>query len=307
MKFRTNLSAAAVAASALLLTSCASGAAPSSTQAPSAGSDTLYNELPQKIRDAGELIVAADAHPPYRNVAADGKVTGIDPDLWDALGKELGVKISFQPAAALPAILTGLDTARYDAYNGPIAATPDREAKYDMVAWLKNDVSYLFPTADGKKIGGIQDVCGKNVAHGVGNIIEGEVAKLNQWCESTGRPKAETMPLKDTSATILALASGQADVAAMPETSAVDAMTATPDKYDYVIQGAEQGSSTKYQSLITPINSGLGGVMLKAFERIFANGSYDSVVDKWKLDRVKVDAPSINPETKREPQAVEKG
>src|SRR3712207_8459339 len=40
----------------------------------------LFDQLPQEIQDAGEIVFAGDSHPPYRTVGADGKtVTGIDP------------------------------------------------------------------------------------------------------------------------------------------------------------------------------------------------------------------------------------
>ena len=321
--FRRVVAVAAVAVGAVLLSACSgsstsNGAATSSAGAAissaaeavspggaasgSAAPDSaasLHDQLPQAIQDAGVLRVAADNHPPYRTTAPDGSVTGIDADLWAALGKELGIEVQYEQAASLPAILTGLNSGRYDAYNGPLAATAEREEALDMIAWIKNDVSYLYP-AD-RTVEGIADVCGKNVGHGVGNVIEQMLPKLGEWCVAQGKTAPTGLPLNDTSSTVLALTSGQVDFAAMTESAAIDIMAAQEGKYDYVVQDEKQGGQTFMVSLVTPRGTGLSPVMLEAFERIFANGEYEKVIQNWNLERVQIDEPVINPVTGRTP------
>ncbi|NED80839.1 transporter substrate-binding domain-containing protein, partial [Streptomyces sp. SID11233] len=53
------------------------------------------------------------AYPPVEYKDKSGKVVGIDIDLAEALGKELGVTFEFQNAT-FDTLLTGLRSKRYD-------------------------------------------------------------------------------------------------------------------------------------------------------------------------------------------------
>ncbi|MGI5219116.1 transporter substrate-binding domain-containing protein [Nocardia sp. CA-290969] len=288
---RTGLSLTAAVA---VLGACAT-TAQDNVAPPIGGSDTLFAKLPQEIRDAGELRVAADAHPPYRIVEPSGKITGIDADVWDALSGELGIPVKFESAASLPAILSGLGSGRYDAYNGPLAVSPQREEALDMVTWLQESISYLYETGGNTGVSTIADVCGKRVGHGVGNIVEDMLPKLGDWCVDQGRAAPEAMPLKDTSTTVLALSSHQIDIAAMTESAALDLIRAQEDKYDYVTQGPEQGAQVFLDAVVTPKGSGLAPVLLEAWQRLFTNGGYDEIIQKWGLENERIDAPQLNP------------
>src|SRR5437870_1649770 len=88
--------AAVAVATALALTACAED--PTTTQ-PGAGSSAdvaaqqkdqaLYDQLPDKVKQAGKLIsVNNGSFPPYEIVGADGKsMTGASADLTEALSQ----------------------------------------------------------------------------------------------------------------------------------------------------------------------------------------------------------------------------
>ena len=291
--FRSACLMAAGTVAVAALTSCSASSSGEGASAATDKSGTLFAKLPGDIQKSGKIRVAADAHPPYRTVAPNGDVTGIDADFWKAVEKELGVNVAFESAASLPAILTGLDSGRYDAYNGPLAASPDREKQLDMVSWMQEKISYVYNADAG--INDISGVCGKKVAHGVGNIVEQMLPKLGDWCEQQGLDAPQAMPLKDTSATILALSSGQADIAAMTQSAALDLLKAQKGKYDYVTQDEAQGSMTFQDCVVTPKDSGLAPVLQEAVQRMFDNGSYDALIKKWGLEDVKIDKSVLNP------------
>ena len=80
--------------------------------------------------------MAGDTHPPYRTIEEDGSFTGIDPDLQAALSAQLGVPFEIETASGLDAMLTGMLSGRYDGFNGPVRATPEREAEFDAIVWM---------------------------------------------------------------------------------------------------------------------------------------------------------------------------
>jgi polar amino acid transport system substrate-binding protein len=303
MHIRRVVAAAGAAGLALSLMACSSPAPaePAATASSTGGADTLFDQLPASVQDAGELVVAGDPHPPYRTVGDDGQtVTGIDPDLWEALSAELGVEVRMEVAASMPAILTGMQAGRWQAYNGPVQANAEREEIFDAITWLQTQTAYVVP-ADSDAAGADEAPCGLRVAIVTGSIVEGELDRLNDWCDAQGEPANEVVALADTNATILAVGADRADAAGMTETGAIEVLAATPDKYEYVTQTEDQGSGTSLLAMLTPKDSGLGAVLLEAFQRIFDNGEYTKVLEEWGLTEVAVDAPQINPVTGREP------
>ncbi|MDQ0693070.1 transporter substrate-binding domain-containing protein [Arthrobacter sp. W4I7] len=301
MKISAPYRVAAVAAGAVLaLTACA-GPSQQSTPSPAAAggvnkSAKFYDSLPQSIKDKGEIVFAGDSHPPYRSVGADGKtVTGIDPDLQKALTESLGVPARIEITEGLPQMLTGMKSGRYDAFNGPVKATPDRLKEFDGVSWLSSRTSYVIPTTNGIDAKGTDGLCGTTTAGVKGSITEEQTAKLSTWCGEQGKQPVTFLGLADTNATILAVKSQRAQSAATTQTGAIDLMAQEKDKWRYVSQTDEQGAGVDQLVLLAPKSSGLGPVLQKAFVEIFDNGKYKEIVDRWGLDDVAVEAPVLNP------------
>ena len=290
-----------IALAGVLLTACADSAAeePGAASGEVDTSAPLYDSLPKDVKDAEELVVVGDAHPPYRTVESDGEVTGIDPDMWAVLGAELGVPVRMEVSQSMPSMLTGMQSGRWQAWNGPVQANPEREKAFDAITWLQTRTSYVFPEGSDVKEGEGAP-CGKSIAIVGGSITESEVDKLNKWCAEQGEPANKRSDYADTNATLLAVKSGRADLAGMTETAALD-VTGADDSYGYVTQTYEQGSGVSLLALLTPKDSGLGKTLYQAFQNIFENGEYEKVLKKWGLEPVAVEEPLINPTTKREP------
>ncbi|MDY7104487.1 MAG: transporter substrate-binding domain-containing protein [Actinomycetota bacterium] len=261
------------------------------------GAGALFDQLPGEIQESGTLVFAGDSHPPYRTVEDDGSVTGIDPDFQAALEEELGVDIEVEIASGLPDILTGMLAGRYDAFNGPVRSTPEREADFDSIVWMTTRSSYVFLEENAADIPDSDALCGLEIAGVTGSVTETQVERLNEWCAAEGVEPATFTGLADTNATILAVESGRVDALATTETAALDIVDKTPDIYGYVTQSDEQGAGVDLMALLTPKGNGLGEVLLAAFENLFESGRYDELMDTWNLTSVSLDAPMYNPAT----------
>lgn len=284
---------AGVAASALAgVAACGGGGG--ETQRP-AGATALYDALPDSIKEAGVIRFAGDSHPPYRIVANDGKtVTGIDKELQDALGKVLGVRTEISIVSGLPAALSGMLASRYDAFNGPVKDSADREKQFDALVWMVTRTSYLIPKAGSSAIKSSGDLCGKRVAGTAGSIVEDQAKRLTEWCAKQGKPAMEFIGFADTNGTILAAKSGRADAAGMTESAALDVLSKEKDAFTYVTQTEEQGAGVDQLAMLVPKSGGLGPVMLDAFKEIFKNGEYKKIMDKYGLQNVAVQEPKMN-------------
>jgi polar amino acid transport system substrate-binding protein len=288
--------AALVAAALVTLAACGTGGGTDAPPAPAAQDQqpALFAQLPAAIQDAGVIRFAGDSHPPYRTVAADGSITGIDKDIQDALSRVLGVKTEIIVVDSLPAALQGMLGNRYDAFNGPVRATAEREQQFDSITWMTTRTSYVVPTGSAAGIATSDDLCGKKVAIVSASIVEGQLAALSEYCQRTGKPAAEAIGLPDTNQTLLATQAGRADAAGMTEAAAIDVTSQQQGAYSYVTQTEEQGATADNLALMVPKAGGLGPVMLDAFKELFANGEYQQIMDKWKLSEVTVPEPLFN-------------
>jgi polar amino acid transport system substrate-binding protein len=284
-----------LAGAAALALACAAacGGGGGETQRP-AGATALYDALPDGIKEAGVIRFAGDSHPPYRIVANDGKtVTGIDKELQDALGKALGVRTEISIVSGLPAALSGMLASRYDAFNGPVKDTAEREKQFDAIVWMVTRTSYLIPKTGSSAIKSSGDLCGKRIAGTAGSIVEDQAKRLTEWCAKQGKPEIDFIGFADTNGTILAAESGRADAAGMTESAALDVM-GEKDTFTYVTQTEEQGAGVDQLAMLMPKSSGLGPVMLDAFKEVFKNGEYKKIMDKYGLQNVAVEEPKMN-------------
>jgi polar amino acid transport system substrate-binding protein len=288
------LTAVPIAVVAATLVGCSSGNEPQSA-APAAGSPALHDALPADIKQAGVIKFAGDSHPPYRVVGADGKtVTGIDKDFQDALGKVLGVRTETEIVAGLPAALQGMLAGRFDAFNGPVKATAEREQQFDSITWMTTRTSYVVPANSTAGIKATEDLCGKRVAVVTGSVVEEQLKKLSDFCEQKGSGSVEAIGLADTNATLLAANSGRADAAGMTQAAAIDVTAKEQGKYTYVTQTEAQGATVDQLALLVPKSGGLGPVMLDAYKELFRNGEYERIMKQYGLSDVMVQEPKLN-------------
>ena len=281
-----------------LLAGCSSAApepAPSETPTEAPAPAPLYDQLPDAIKERGYITIAGDTHPPYRTIEENGDITGIDPDLQLALAEQLGVPFQIETASGLDAMLTGMLSGRFDAFNGPVRATPDRLKEFDGIVWMTTRTSYVFLADRAAELDDPTAVCGARVAGVTGSVTESQLARYNEWCAAEGLPAAEFIGLTDSNATFLAVNSDRADFAGTTQSAAIDLMASDPGNFGYLVQSDEQGAGIDQLAMFMPKGNGLAEPMLAAFEAIFANGEYERIMTEWGIESAAVDAPVLNP------------
>lgn len=290
-----SLAATVIAPLLLAIAACGGGSAETAGGEPPPGAvPALHAALPQEVRDGGVLRFAGDSHPPYRTIASDGSVTGIDKDFQQALGRVLGVRTETVVVDGLPAALQGMLAGRYEAFNGPVKATAEREKQFDTITWMTTRSSYVVPASAAAAIKAPEDLCGKRVAVATGSISEEQLRKLSQFCTTIGRPAAASIALSETNDTLLATESGRADAAGMTQAAAIDVTSEAPGRFGYVTQTEEQGATADNLALFVPKDGELGPVVRDAFRELFADGSYAEIMKKWHLTDVMVTEPVLN-------------
>src|SRR5690606_28121413 len=114
-----------------------------------------------------ELLVATDtAFVPFE-FKQDGKYTGFDIELWDAIAKEAGLKYSLRPMD-FNGIIPGLQTRNIDAALAGITIRDDRKKVIDFSDPYYESGLAILVSNDNTGIKSAKDLEGKNVAVKIG-------------------------------------------------------------------------------------------------------------------------------------------
>ncbi|CAM5431258.1 ABC transporter substrate-binding protein [Streptomyces canus] len=294
-------------AGALILTGCGDQtdkSSDSSTSDSSASSAPLASKLPADIRKAGVIKVGSDiAYPPVEFMQS-GKAVGIDPDVADALGKQLGVKFDFQNGK-FAQLIVGLQSNRFNVIMSAMNDTKDRQSGIDsdtgkkvgngidFVDYFTAGTSILVQKGNPKGIKSLDDLCGKVVALQQGTTSEGIAKEQSKKCTKDGK-KAITLQTFDTDPEALLRLKQGASVADLNDfpVAAYNAKTSGGGD-DFEVVG-EQIEAGPYGIGVSKENTQLRDAIQAAMNAIIKNGEYTKILEKWNVTDGAVTEAKIN-------------
>jgi polar amino acid transport system substrate-binding protein len=289
---------AILAAAALLAAGCASNPATSagsgsgSSASASAGSDPK-SLVPADIKSKGTLIVAADAsYAPNEFFASDGKtVIGMDADLAQAIGKELGLTVTVQNVT-FDSIISGLAANKYDLGMSSFTDTKEREATVDFVTYFSAGSSLMVKAGnpEGLKPNDLS-LCGKTIAVEKGTTQEStDVPADAKQCTSAGKATVKGLSFDDQNGANRALSSGRAD--GVLADSPVADYAAKQSNGKFVISGQPYGTAP--YGIAIPKGNGMANAVLAALKALISNGTYNQILTKWGIQDGAITSPVIN-------------
>lgn len=293
-------------AGALLLTGCGDHTDKSGSDNSSSGSSSapLAAKLPADIRKAGVIKVGSDiAYTPVEYMQG-GKAVGIDPDIADALGKQLGVKFDFQNGK-FDNLIVGLQAKRFQVIMSAMNDTKDRQNGIDsangkkvgngvdFVDYFTAGTSILVQKGNPKGIKSLDDLCGKVVALQKGTTSEGIAKAQNKKCTKDGKKAIDLQTFDTDPEALLRLKQGAsvADLNDFP-VAAYNAKTSGGGK-DFEVVG-EQIEAGPYGIAVSKDNTQLRDALQAAMAAIIKNGDYQKILEKWKVTQGAVTESKIN-------------
>lgn len=306
-KSRTAAVGAIAVAGALILTGCGDQTDKSSNTGgsdSSASSAPLADKLPADIKKAGVIKVGSDiAYPPVEYMEG-GKAVGIDPDIADALGKQLGVKFEFQNGK-FDQLIVGLQSKRFNAIMSAMNDTKDRQNGIDsdsgkkagngidFVDYFTAGTSILVQKGNPKGVKSLDDLCGKVVALQKGTTSEGIAKAQSTKCTKDGK-KAITLQTFDTDPEALLRLKQGASVADLNDfpVAAYNAKTSGGGK-DFEVVG-DQIEAGPYGIGVSKESTQLRDALQAAMEAIIKNGEYTKILQKWNVTDGAVTEAKIN-------------
>jgi polar amino acid transport system substrate-binding protein len=293
-------------AGALILTGCgdhtdkgsSSGSGTSSSTAP------LASKLPADIRKAGVIKVGSDISYAPVEFMQSGKATGIDPDIADALGKQLGVKFEFQNGK-FDQLIVGLQAKRFNMIMSAMSDTKDRQNGIDsdtgkkvgngvdFVDYFTAGTSILVQKSNPKGVKSLDDLCGQVVALQKGTTSEGVAKTQSTKCTKDGK-KAITLQTFDTDPEALLRLKQGASVADLNDfpVAAYNAKTSGGGK-DFEVVGA-QIEAGPYGMAVSKESTQLRDALQAAVSAIIKSGEYQKILQKWNVTDGAVTEAKIN-------------
>ena len=178
----------------------ASGASLGLTRAAFAD-DTLA-----EVKKRGELATATEMQFPPFDISDNGTYKGLDRDLIDAVGKEMGLKVSYLD---LPwtSVLPGLEAKKFDLVIAPVTITKERMKRYAFSVPIADATAALMKRANDTSIMKPEDIAGKTVG---GQKGTSQVEQLKAFSAKLPKP-VEVKEYVDNNQSYADLAAGRID------------------------------------------------------------------------------------------------
>lgn len=261
--------------------------------------DALAAMVPATIKADGTLIIATDASYAPNEFRNGDTFQGMDIDLGNAIGKVLGLTVSFVNVP-FDGILAGIASGRYEASLSSFTDNKEREQTVDFVDYYQAGTSIAVKQGNPLNIKTILDLCGKKVAAEQGTIqllslqqnkdTNGNIT-LRGACLQAGRPAPVPESQPDQNAVNAALIAGRAD-----------AFTADSPVVEYQIKvtngGVEQGGQTTdvapYGMALAKHDGQFAQAVQGAIQKLIDSGDYRKILDNWGVTAGAIDKATIN-------------
>ncbi|MFG2502361.1 ABC transporter substrate-binding protein [Streptomyces sp. NPDC048441] len=301
VKSRMSAVGAIAVAGALLLTGC--GDQTKDNGGGKVKDAPLADKLPADIRDAGVIKVGSDiAYPPVEFKDKSGKTVGIDPDLGDALGKQLGVKFQFDNGT-FDTLLGGLRSKRYQVAMSAMTDTKNRQegvdeetgkkigTGVDFIDYFTAGVSIYTKKGDDQGIKTWADLCGKKIVVQRGTVSHDLAKAESKKCKGGKKIAIESFDNDQQAQT--RLRSGGADAGSSDFPVAAYAVKTSGGGKDFQLVG-EQVEAAPYGIAVSKENPELRDAIKAALDAIVKNGEYDKIISKWGVEAGAVKEAKIN-------------
>jgi len=271
----------------LLLAFAASGCGGSSkssesttTQTTTAGSGASIT-APASIASAGKLVFCSDITYPPEESYKQGTTTpeGSDIDIGNYIASKMGVKARFDNTG-FDGIIAALLAKKCDAVISGMNDTPERRKQVAFVDYLKVGQSFMVKKGNPANITGIDSLAGKSASVETGTTNKDFLDAQSKRLTSQGKKaiKVVTFP-KDTDAAN-ALRTGRVDAYFGDAPVVAYYIEQTPDAFSL---GGTPVNPISIGIAINKSNTELQSAVRKAIAMIYADGTMDTILTKWKL------------------------
>ena len=245
------------------------------------------SQLPTSVKKNGYMTVGVDAtYRPNEFKNAKGNPIGWEVELVNAVAADLGIKVRYV-VSTFDSILPAVKGGKYDAGISSFTDTREREVQVDFANYFTAGTQWA--TQKGKNVDPM-NACGLTVAAQTGATQVDDLKKKSADCMKAGK-KAITLLSYDTQeAATAAVALGRAKAFAADSPVTADAVTQSKGKL--ALSGAIYGAAP--YGMPTAKGSTLVKALSIAFNDLYKNGTYKSILKKWGVQAGAVSTFGVN-------------
>ncbi|WP_280668288.1 MULTISPECIES: ABC transporter substrate-binding protein [unclassified Kitasatospora] len=277
----------AVGLGSLLLAGCGS-----TTGAAADPGAALRTQLPKAVRSAGVLKIGSNLnYAPVDFKDTNAAPAGLDPDLANALGSYLGLKVQFVDMSfdkLIPAVQSG----QVDLAMSAVIDTQERQTGaddngkqvnpgVDFVDYFETGTTILAKTGNPLGITTLDNLCGHTIAL-QGGTIQAEIAARQQTaCGRAGKPlQVDLFATDDQALAEVSSGTAVADLNDYP----VAAYNTDPSRGggQFQVTGSILQPSP-YGITVNKSDPELRDVLSKALTELIRDGDYDKILTKWNI------------------------
>jgi polar amino acid transport system substrate-binding protein len=239
-----------------------------------AGRPAFAEDTLSEVKKRGQLVVATEMQFPPFDISENGTYKGVDRDLIDEVGKELGVKVQYLD---LPwtSILPGLDAKKFDLCTAPVTITAERMKRYLFTVPIADATAALMRRADDKSIGMPQDVAGKRVGGQKGTA---QLEQFKEFAKTLPKP-VEIKEYIDNNQSYADLAAARIDASINSYPNLAYVASQRPDTFALV--QPPFGKPTYFSWVGRLDDKALVDAVNAALVKIEADGRMDAIQKKW--------------------------
>ncbi len=241
-----------------------------STPAPATGKTETPKGVTDKIKQTKVFTVGTDATFKPFEFKVDGKYTGFDIELVEAVGKELGATKVEYVDTEFKGLIPGLLAKKFDLIVSAMYITDERKKTIAFSDTYFPGGLSIMVKKDNNSIKGIKDLNGKKVSVQIGT-------KSAKYLEEPQFKEIKLVKVETNNDMFMELETGKVDavVTGLPaaktytkekNTTKVLPNTLTEEFYGY-------GMRKDDQDLVKAVN--------EALKKLKADGTYDKLVKKW--------------------------
>ncbi|HKU26163.1 MAG TPA: ABC transporter substrate-binding protein [Candidatus Sulfotelmatobacter sp.] len=307
---KRQLSFVALAAATVVLSACNPGAG-STTPAANQGSasavvatnlsaseavgEVKVNQsardlLPTAIRDSGVLKIGGETQlPPYLYKDGD-KIVGIEADFMVALGKSLGLQPQIENTK-FASMVTGLTSKRIDVAMSDFSDTLERQKQVTFIDYTKAGQQLVVQKGNPKKLHSMADLCGTVTGGPSGALAIKLAQEQSDKCVAAGKPAIDIKQFPATSDASLALSNKRIDAMAVDAGLASLLARESPEAVETV---GDLFGLGYHGAAVRPEDSNLQKALQSALDGLMQSGTYESILKKWDVERMRMDRTEIN-------------
>ena len=249
--------------------------------------------MPDAIKADGKIKVGTDStYAPAEFLDADGKtVIGFDVDLFNAVAQKLGLKTEFVSAHVRRRSSPASTPASTRSASRRSRSTPSASSRS---TWSATSGRHPVGDQDGQPAEVDTDnACGKKIAVQTGTVQVDDITARSKKCTDAGKPAITIDQYQAQADATAAVVSGKDD--AMLADSPVGAYAVKQTNGQLELLGEIYDVGPVRLRASSKDQTDFAKAIQEAVKALIADGSYQTVLEKWGVEGGAITDPAVNP------------